>query len=146
MLDQRRKIQWPRLGGSLLTIAFLMFMYASAALPDQSDLAQKLVGKWEGVALSGGNEQRTLVIESVDRDGEQWIAHGRYGQGEKGSKVEIEVTQSGSDVALKFRTAGVNNAPVELKLTADKELTGTTQVARRHRLMDVPLKLTKVEP
>ena len=141
MLARSCKLRW-----ILLSFTLCLCSYLPKSLAAEDELAQKLVGKWEGTVLAGANEQRTLSIQSVVRDGDQWIAHGRYGQGENGRKVEINVTQNGSEIALRFRAGGANNPPVELKLTGEKELTGNTQVLRRRSLVDVPVKLTKVEP
>jgi hypothetical protein len=112
----------------------------------EDDLVQKLVGTWEGVSLTNRNEQRTLRIESVKREGDQWTGKGRWGQtGNKGNEIELRITVSGNDVQVRF-TGGSDNVPISLKLTGDNELNGTMQVRTKgRRLEDAPLKLTKVQ-
>lgn len=112
----------------------------------EDDLVQKLVGTWEGVSLTSRNEQRTLRIESVKREGDQWIGQGRWGQtGNKGNEVQLNITVTGNDVQVRFR-GGSDNVPISLKLTGDNELNGTMEVrAKGRRFEDAPLKLTKVK-
>lgn len=112
----------------------------------ENDLANKLIGKWEGVAATKNNPRRRLVVESVKRDGDQWIGVGRFGSADRDviPKVDIKITASGNDVALEFLTP--DSTPVQLKLLSDNEMAGSIRIVLQHgRTSDADLKLKKVE-
>lgn len=141
MFGQCRKRRW-----TLLLVTVFVCSYAWRSLAAEDELVKKLVGKWEGTVLIGSNEQRTLVIDSVKRDGDQWWADGRFGTA-KGSKIDIKVTIEGNDVSIDFATPNTAKNPIHLKLNGDNELTGhmrTFQPARRANV-NVPMTLKRVE-
>ena len=53
-----------------LMLSGVVTAFSPAAFADEADVVQKLVGKWEGNA-SMRNGFRTLIIESVKKDGDQ---------------------------------------------------------------------------
>jgi hypothetical protein len=96
------------------------------------------------VAIKDGD--RTLVIQSVTREGDQWIADGRFGiTGNNLGKVDIKVTTSENGVTIEFTSRA--SAPAKLKLEGDNELNGTLNVHGRRpgQLVDAQIKLKKVE-
>jgi hypothetical protein len=130
---------------TLLAIFFTIGLF-SVALAAENDLASKLVGKWEGAAATKTNTRRRLVVESVRRDGDQWVGAGRFGSADRdvNPKIDIKITASGNDVALEFLTS--ENNPVQLKLLSDNEMAGSIRVVvQKGRMADADLKLKKVE-
>lgn len=109
------------------------------------DLAKKLVGRWEGVVDVKQDRGRTLVIQSIKNDGDQWSAEARYGTTGGGlARVKAKVVASGDEIALQFVSSA--NNPVTLQLINDKELNGTLTVfASSQTGSKRALKLTKVE-
>ena len=127
---------------ALVTIFALVGMGALA----DSDPADKLVGTWEGTTATKDNPRRRLVVESVKRDGDQWVGVGRFGNADKdrGGKVDINITVNGNDVALEFFTPG-KNSRVQLKLVSDNELTGDMRIfTDRSRMVNADIKLKKI--
>ena len=113
----------------LLLVTGMMLSVASSSGAAEDELANKLIGRWEGGAATkhGGNE--ILLIKSVNCDGDQWTAAGRYGDAEKkGGDVSIKITTVRDDVNLEFTTPGHHQNPVHLKLVGDGELEGSMRV------------------
>lgn len=145
MLDQFRKTQWFRLRVSFVAITFVMGSYVSASLAAEDELTQKLVGKWEGVLLVKKNNYRTLVIQSVKPDGDQWVANGRYGLTDTtGRPVRLKITPNGDTVIIDFDTP--QNDPVRLKLENGNSLNGYVRFSPegKHQT-NIHLNLKKVE-
>jgi hypothetical protein len=85
-----------------------------------------------------------LVIDSVKRDGDQWIATGRWANTDKkGMKVDIKIQVSGGDLSRAFDAAPGNE--VNLKLVGDRELTGKFNHARRRQRTNADASLKKVD-
>jgi len=105
-----------------LILAMTLITFVSSTSANDEDLVKKLVGKWEGtVAIK--DPFRTLVIDSVKRDGDQWIATGRWGRADKkGNEVQVKIQVTGENLSLAFDAAEGNQ--VHLKLVGDRELTG----------------------
>jgi hypothetical protein len=60
-------------------IAMTIITFVSSTSANEEDLVKKLIGKWEGTVAIKNDPFRTLVIDSVKRDGDQWITTGRWG-------------------------------------------------------------------
>ena len=147
--------QLHRLGIYSASTAVVMFIavvitgYLSTAPAAEDDVAKKLIGTWRGVHVRGygGDNNRTLIIESAKRDGEQWVAEGRYGPAENPrAKVQIVVTVSGNAVVLDFNTLD-GKVPLHLKLEDGNELNGHARVdyPARRSFFNENVKLKRVE-
>jgi hypothetical protein len=119
---------------------------AAAPAPAQVDLAEVLLGRWEGevqLREKGGAAGRTLEIESVDQRNGKWVGSGRFGvTGRRAGPVDIEVDASGGRPSIRFVAAG--DVTVRLELFGDKHLVGTlTTPGVSTRDNDRPIKLEK---
>ena len=130
-----------------LLITGVMTAFSPAAFADEDEAVKKLVGKWEGnIAIPDG--ARTVVIDRVKREGDQWTAIGMYGvTGKDLRKVTYQVTVNGNDVQIEF-TFGSNY--LKLKLVGDNELDGTFRYFRPAgqgggRQSNAQMKLKKAE-
>src|SRR5262249_62359115 len=76
---------------ALVTVFAVVGMGALAA---DSSPADKLVGTWEGTLATKDNPSPRLVVESVKRDGDQWVGVGRFAITDKGpgGKVDLNIT------------------------------------------------------
>jgi hypothetical protein len=115
----------------LILSALLVTLIAGRITPvlGQSDLAAKLVGKWEGTqqqATKGGSEDRTLIISSVTQQEGKWIASGRFGV-TGGAMVRIEVDTTGQWPSLRW--AMPNGNTVQVNLINPKTLSGKVTLA-----------------
>jgi hypothetical protein len=123
-------------------LAFLAFAGAVAAA--ESSPADKLVGTWEGDVGTKTNARRRLIVDSVKRDGDQWVGVGRFGNADKdlNTKVDIKITVNGNDVALEFLNS--ENNRVEMKLAGDNELSGDIRVFVGKKMTNADIKLKKI--
>jgi hypothetical protein len=64
---------------AVVIIAMAIGTFVSSTSANEEELVKKLVGKWEGTVAIKNDPFRTLLIDSVKRDGDQWIATGRWG-------------------------------------------------------------------
>lgn len=127
-----------------IIIAITLITFVSSTSANDEDLVQKLVGKWEGTVAIKNDPFRMLVIDSVKRDGDQWIATGRWGNTDKkGAKVDIKIQVNGGDLSLAFDAAAGNE--VNLKLVGDRELTGKFNHARGRQRTNADASLKKVD-
>jgi hypothetical protein len=113
----------------------------SSTSANEEDLVKKLVGRWEGTVAIKNDPFRMLVIDSVKRDGDQWLATGRWGRADKkGNEVEIKIQVTGGDLSLAFDATEGNE--VMLKLVGDRELNGKFNhaVGRKRVNADASLK------
>ena len=131
-----------------LLIAGVVTAFSPAAFAAEDEAAKKLVGKWEGnIAIPNGF--RTLVIDRVKREGDQWTAIGRFGTtGKNLGKMTYSVAVSGNEIEIEF-TAGQDH-PIKLKLVGDSELEGTYRHLRHStgggtQTSYAQMKLKKVE-
>lgn len=111
-----------------------------------ADIAKKLVGRWEGTRATAGQASpfQTLVIKSVEREGDQLVATGNYGNTDKKlPQVKINVIVNGSDVRLQL-TSKIGN-DIDLKLVGDNELTGHTEAVRGRQRTHADMTLKKVQ-
>ena len=114
---------------ALFLATTIVLPFPSSSHAAEGELSKKLIGRWEGGAATkhGGNE--FLLIESVNCDGEQCTAAGRFGDAEKkGRDVSIKITTAGDDVILDFTTPSQNQNPVHVKLVGDGALEGSMRV------------------
>ena len=129
---------------ALVTVFAFVGMGALAA---DSSPADKLVGTWERTLATKDNPSPRLVVESVKRDGDQWVGVGRFAITDKGpgGKVDLNITVNGNDVALEFFTpSGLHNR-VQLKLVSDNELTGDMRIfTDKSRMVNADIKLKKI--
>lgn len=109
------------------------------------DIGKKLVGKWEGVVDVKQDRGRTLVIQSIKKDGDYWSAEARYGTTGGGlARVKVKVIANGDGMTLEYVSSA--NNPVLLRLINDKEMDGTLTVFVSSQAGSKrALKLTKVE-
>jgi hypothetical protein len=144
MSSQSSKLRLSSVSGFFILIIMMMAVSAFSAPGTEEELVKTLVGKWEGILLVREG-YRTLVIQPVKRDGDQWIARGRFGvTGKKGFPVGIKVTVDGGNVTIDFdvplgpaRSLG----PARLKLEGDNELNG---YVRRVRPEGASYKITRL--
>lgn len=132
-------------GKSCTFFVLLLLAIGPLSAATNDDFAKKLIGRWEGHVDVKQDRGRTLVIQSVKREGDQWIADARYGTTGGGlARVKIKTIVNGDDVALEFVSSA--NNPVKLKLAGEKNLEGTLTVFVNTKSgSDRSLKLTKVE-
>jgi hypothetical protein len=127
-----------------LIIALSLVAFVSLASANEEELVKKLVGRWEGTVAIKNDPFRTLLIDSVRRDGDQWIATGRWGNTDKkGMKVDIKIQVNGGDLSLAFDAAAGNE--LNLKLVGDRELTGKFNHARGRQRINADASLKKVD-
>lgn len=125
MLSQFRKLRLSSVSGFFILIVMMMTVPVFSDPGTDDNLVKTLVGKWEGILLVREGF-RMLTIQSVKRDGDQWIARGRFGvTGKKGSPVQIKVTVSGNNVTIDF---DARRGPARLKLEGDHELDGNVRI------------------
>jgi hypothetical protein len=125
-------------------IAMTIITFVSSTSANEEDLVKKLIGKWEGTVAIKNDPFRTLVIDSVKRDGDQWIATGRWGNTDKkGMKVDIKIQVNGGDLSLAFDAAAGNE--LNVKLVGDRELTGKFNHARGRQRVNADASLKKVD-
>ncbi len=105
------------------------------------ETVKSLVGRWEGTVATK-DPWRRLAIESITREGDQWIGKGRWSATEtgKGTPVDLAIVEAGETVAVSFKTGTDND--VDLKLTGERELTGkfNHMFGRQRRNADMTLK------
>ena len=129
-------------------------MAAALVLPwlagAQVDVAQALVGKWEGrlgreILSPDLPPERVLVISSVREQDGKWVAEARYGiPGRNLGKVEPSIQVSGSDVVLDFVSAGVRGgSQIRLRLQGEKILAGTLRPVGSSRSGEIRLERTE---
>jgi hypothetical protein len=129
-------------GFVIIVMALIAFVSSTSA--NEEDLVKKLIGKWEGTVAIKNDPFRTLVIDSVKRDGDQWIATGRWGNTDKkGMKVDIKIQVNGGDLSLAFDAAAGNE--LNVKLVGDRELTGKFNHARGRQRVNADASLKKVD-
>jgi hypothetical protein len=127
---------------TFFTIVVTMMTLVPAASANEEDLVKKLIGTWEGTVAIKNNPFRILVISSVKREGDQWIAAGRWRTKEdaRGMRVNIKIQVNGGEISLSFDAAKGDD--LTLKLVGDRELTGMFNhaVARQRRNAQTSLK------
>ena len=108
------------------------------------EMVKSLVGTWDGT-VAVRQSFRRLTIESVTRDGDQWVGRGRWSQraGARGAPVDITIIDAGEIVNIAFKLD--NGDSMALKGTGERELTGKFNhaVLRQRRFADASFK--KVE-
>jgi hypothetical protein len=94
----------------------------------QGESFQKLVGTWTGRVDLHDEPERTLVIKSVAREADIWIASIEYGPtGKKLSAVSARVEKQGDATRLSFPIS--TTSKVELSLVTERELRGLLKIA-----------------
>ncbi len=128
-----------------LGVVLFIFVLLGVALAAENDPVNKLIGRWEGLASTKQNPRRRLVVESVNRDGDQWVGSGTFGNADQevNTKVDIKITVNGNDIALEFLNS--QNNPVQLRLADDNDLAGTIRVPAGRSLVDAQMNLKKVQ-
>jgi hypothetical protein len=108
-------------------LAAILVLFVSSFAYAQPDSFRALIGTWQGRVEVRSNPERTLVIKSIARRGDQWIADMHYGTTGKGlSHLSGRVNTAGDTTMLTFTTSADN--PAELRLVAERELRGTLKV------------------
>jgi hypothetical protein len=93
----------------------------------QDEPLRGLIGTWQGQVDVRREPERTLVIESVTRRGDRWIASIQYGTtGQTLARLEAQVEMSGPTPTLMFATSA--DSKTELKLVSERELFGFLKI------------------
>ena len=94
----------------------------------QDEAVQKMVGTWKGRVELLDEPERTLVIKSVTRAGDIWIASIEYGPpGKKLSASEARVEKRRDATTLTFWISTTRK--VDLSLVSETELRGLLKVS-----------------
>jgi hypothetical protein len=106
-----------------------LLMLATTAVAQTDDaVVTRFVGKWEGEISNAAPgralfarplrvlDDLTLIIESMERQGNAWSVEGAMGPPGRMARFTGTVEVIGADLVLKFRTA---DGPVELTLWKD---------------------------
>jgi len=94
----------------------------------QDESVQKVLGTWKGKVELLDEPERTLVIKSVTRAGDIWIASVEYGTtGQKLGAFEGRVQKQRGGTTLTFPISTTRK--VELSLVSDTELRGLLKVS-----------------
>jgi hypothetical protein len=130
-----------------LLLAVVLALLTGSISEAQTDSVKALIGKWEGeVQLRGvgGDQNRTLIIESVGEKDGKLVAEGRYGITGKGlGKIQIEVDTTGRWPSIRFVTSA--NTTVRLNLVDERSMVGTmTLPGTREGGSDRSVKLARV--
>ncbi|HEY7203889.1 MAG TPA: hypothetical protein VIA61_06310 [Methylomirabilota bacterium] len=126
---------------ALLAAAVVWAVAADAAA--QTDLAQALVGRWEGeisARFHKNNPAVVLVITSLKEDGGRWVADARFGA----SPVSLEIDAGGAQPSLRWSSR--NGTVYAVTLLDARTLSGTatlTQEVAGNRERERPVKLEK---
>jgi hypothetical protein len=111
----------------LATAGALVLTLGVVVAAAQDEPFRGLVGTWQGQVDVRREPERTLVIESVTRRGDRWIANIQYGTtGQALARLEAEVEVSGPTPTLMFATSADNKT--ELKLVSERELFGFLKI------------------
>jgi hypothetical protein len=128
-----------------LMIAIMLVSFAPSLFATE-ETVKSLVGKWGGTVATK-DPFRRLTIESIAREGDQWVGKGRWSDTEAGKGAPVDITivditiiDAGESVGLSFQTGAANN--VDLKLTDQRELRGkfNHMQGRQRRNADAMLK------
>jgi hypothetical protein len=94
----------------------------------QDEGFQKMIGTWQGKVDVRDEPERTLVIKSVAREGDIWIASIDYGPtGKRLSALQARVDRQRGTPTLAFPTS--TTSKVELQLVSERELRGLFKVS-----------------
>ena len=94
----------------------------------QDESVQKVLGTWKGKVELLDEPERTLVIKSVTRAGDMWIASVEYGPtGQKLGAFEGRVQKQRGATTLTFPISTTRK--VELSLVSNTELRGLLKVS-----------------
>jgi hypothetical protein len=130
-----------RVRALLATAGALALMLGVAVAQDEP--LRGLIGTWQGQVDVRREPERTLVIESVTRRGDRWIANIQYGTtGQALARLEAQVDVSGPTPTLMFATSADNKT--ELKLVSERELFGFLKIrAEGHSWVSRKMRLEK---
>jgi hypothetical protein len=108
-----------------IVVAILLALPVAHA---QNESVQKVLGTWKGRIELLDEPERTLVIKSVTRAGDIWIASVEYGlTGQKLDAFEGRVQNQRGATTLTFPISTTRK--VELSLVSDTELRGLLKVS-----------------
>ena len=66
---------------TIILLLQLLYVGVAAEVFAQVDPAKLLIGRWDGHIDAANNQDRTLIINSVQANGEgEWIGRGRFGR------------------------------------------------------------------
>ena len=124
-----------------LMIAIMLVSSLPTWLAASEETVKSLIGRWEGT-IAIKEPWRRLTIESITKDGDQWVGKGRWSVTEtgKGTPIDLTIVDAGERVGVSFKSGGDNN--VDLQLTGERELTGkfNHMFGRQRRNADMTLK------
>jgi hypothetical protein len=114
-----------------LAIAFALATLLTLGVAHAQDEAlQKMIGIWKGTIERFDESERMLVIKSVTRAADIWIASVEYGPtGQKLDAFSARVEKRRGATNLSFQTSTTRK--VELSLVSDTELRGSLKVSDR---------------
>jgi hypothetical protein len=116
-----------RARGVLTTAGALALALGVVVAVAQAEPLRGLVGTWQGQVDVRREPERTLVVESVTRRGDRWVANIQYGTtGQALARLEAQVEMSGPTPTLMFATSADNKT--ELKLVSERELFGFLKI------------------
>jgi len=103
---------------------------------------QKLVGTWKGKVDVHDEPERTLVVKSVSREGDVWIATVEFGPtGKPLSLFPARVEKQGGGTMLSFPISSTRK--VELSLVSERELRGLLKISAEGSWVGRKMALTK---
>src|SRR5262249_334191 len=130
-----------RLGAHAAAVAVATFLALGVAHA-QSDSVQKVLGTWKAKIEMLHDADRTLVIKTVTRAGDVWIASVEYGPtGQKLGAFEGRVQQQRGATTLTFPISTTRK--VELSLVSDTELRGQLKISAEGSWVGRKMALTK---
>lgn len=130
-----------RLGAYARAIAVTALLALGVAHA-QDESIQKMVGTWQGKVDLHDEPERTLVIKSVTRQGDAWIASTEFGAtGEKLSSLEARIEKRRETMTLTFSISATRK--VELSLISERELRGLLKISAEGSWVGRKMRLQK---
>ena len=124
----------------VFAIALTVLAVSSAHAQDAA--FEKLVGTWKGKVDLTDEPERTLVVKSVSREGDVWIATVEFGPtGKPLSLLPARVEKHGGGTMLSFPISATRK--VELSLVSERELRGSLKVSAEGSWVVRKMVLTK---
>lgn len=106
-----------------LRIGIILLLVLGSAHAQDASL-RALVGTWQGQVDVRQDPERTLVVKSITRQGDHWVATIHYGTAGKGlSDLQARIEIVRGTPTLTFTISADNKA--ELRLFSERELRGS---------------------
>jgi hypothetical protein len=118
-------------------------LLALGAAHAQDASPQKMVGTWQGKVDVHDEPERTLVVKSITREGDIWIASIEYGPtGKKLSVLPARVDTQRGAMTLSFPISATSK--VELSLVSESELRGLLKISSEGGWVGRKMRLQKI--